>query len=57
MYKREVAQMVKLKTVKISTGVDKHVMGNISRFITHSGKALKTGLAVSSGRTKKSRKR
>jgi len=35
-----------LKTIKISTGVDKNVMSNISRFIKHSEGTLKNSINV-----------
>jgi hypothetical protein len=44
---------MKLKTVKISTGVDSKVMGNIARFIRHSEGTIKTGLGIAKGKKRK----
>jgi hypothetical protein len=37
---------MKLKMIKISTGVDRSVMGNVSKFITKSDNSLRSGLGI-----------
>jgi hypothetical protein len=37
---------MKLKMIKISTGVDRSVMGNISKFIAKTDGSLRNGLNV-----------
>lgn len=34
---------MRLKTVKINTGVDKQVMGGIGKFLKHSNNAIRAG--------------